>query len=178
VGALEPETALAALQYALDRGETALTVADFDWERFAPAFATARPRPLIDGVPEARRVLAESAVEPDASMSRLPGKLASLPAAERDAFLLDMVRAEVAAVLGHGSPGEVEPERAFKDLGFDSLAAVELRDRLKAATDLRLPATVVFNHPTPAELAGLPAPSCERCRGARPGSRCPRRGDR
>jgi acyl carrier protein len=83
----------------------------------------------------------------------LSTRLAALPETEREAFVLELVRAEVAAVLGHGSADSIAPERAFKELGFDSLAAVELRNRLKGATDLRLPATVVFDYPNSAALA-------------------------
>ena len=85
----------------------------------------------------------------------LARRLVGLSVGEREAVVLDVVRGEVAVVLGHSSPGSVGADRALGELGFDSLMAVELRNRLNGVSGLRLPTTLVFDYPSPAALAGF-----------------------
>ncbi|GAB3085375.1 type I polyketide synthase [Micromonospora schwarzwaldensis] len=151
--ALDPDLAVTALQGALDRDDTAVVVADVDWERFAASFTARRPSPLLTGIPEAAADRAATPAADADAPAALRDRLAAAGPAERDRILLDLVRAEAATVLGHRTPAAVRAGRGFLDLGFDSLTAVELRNRLTAGTGLALPTTLVFDHPTPAALA-------------------------
>ncbi|MFD4982880.1 SDR family NAD(P)-dependent oxidoreductase [Streptomyces sp. NPDC058383] len=97
-----------------------------------------------------RRAVNGGGVSVEQSLAR---SLTGLTRSERGEALLDLVRTQVAAVLGHESPERVSTTRAFNEMGFDSLAAVELRNRLSSATGLPLTATLVFDYPSPVALA-------------------------
>ncbi|MEU8236604.1 SDR family NAD(P)-dependent oxidoreductase [Actinoplanes sp. NPDC048967] len=105
--------------------------------------------PLLRGLARPVRPVARPAEDTESSPRE---RFAALGAAERERAVLDLIRAQVAGVLSLSSPDEVEPGQAFKDIGFDSLLAVELRNRISKATGVRLPATLVFDHPNPAAL--------------------------
>ncbi|SOD67854.1 Acyl transferase domain-containing protein, partial [Streptomyces zhaozhouensis] len=148
---LAPGTAVAALATVLERGDGNIVVADVDWTRFAGTFMAQRPSPLLGELPEVRAAFATEAAEP--ATSALARRLAGLDEAEQERQLTELVRAEAAAVLGLASGETFSVTRAFRELGFDSLTAMELRGRLSEATGVALPATLVFDYPTAAALA-------------------------
>ncbi|WP_419998928.1 SDR family NAD(P)-dependent oxidoreductase [Streptomyces boninensis] len=152
---LDTDRALTALGEILTEDETFIAVADVEWGKFAPVFRMARPRPLLDTIPEAREDDTAAATSTDArddGRGEYASRLAAISEAERRRTVIELVRSHAAAVLGHESVAEV-PARAFRDVGFDSLTAVELRNRLNASAGVRLPSTVVFDHPDPTALA-------------------------
>ncbi len=152
---LEPDAGLRALSRALELGDTAVVVADVDWDRFAPAFTTGRPSPLLSALPEAADALRGTGAAADTTSAgaALRERLGPLPAEDRDTALLDLVRERAATVLAHTDTAAVAPGRTFRELGFDSLTAVELRNELTGATGVPLPSTLVFDHPTPLAVA-------------------------
>jgi NAD(P)-dependent dehydrogenase (short-subunit alcohol dehydrogenase family)/acyl carrier protein len=153
IGQMDPHLAVQALAQVVDAGENAITIADVDWARFTPAFTIRRPSPLLSALPEAADAPAGDTVPGEDTADALAGRLAGLSPAEQEQILTDLVRGEVAVVLGHASAQAVEPDQAFADLGFDSVTAIEFRNRLGAASGLQLPATLVYDHPTPVALA-------------------------
>ncbi|MBV7672793.1 SDR family NAD(P)-dependent oxidoreductase [Streptomyces halstedii] len=152
---MAPEAALSALGLALALDEGEPVVAELDWSRFAPTFGSARDSALLRGLP--------AALEPGAADAPAgPGtdgepswrhRLRRLSEPEGRKLLTELVRGEAAAVLGHESAAGFAAERPFREVGFDSLTAVELRNRLVASTALPLALTSVFDHPTAAALA-------------------------
>ncbi|WP_033356061.1 type I polyketide synthase, partial [Kitasatospora aureofaciens] len=158
---MAPDLAVAALRQALADDTPHTAVADVDWAAFVPGFTAAGPRPLLTGVPEALTAQTTGAAGParetasgtSDTAAELRRKLLARTPAEQSRLLVDLVRAQARAVLGHISQDAVHVDRAFREMGFDSLTAVELRNLLGAETGLTLPGTLVFDHPTPAVLA-------------------------
>ncbi|MFB7086533.1 SDR family NAD(P)-dependent oxidoreductase [Streptomyces sp. NPDC056296] len=117
--------------------------------------AGAEPAALLRGLVRTRARRAATTTAAASNGGDWAARTAALPEEERREAVLDLVRGTVAGVLGHTDPRRLDPKRAFKEIGFDSLAGVELRNRLNAATGLRLPATVVFDHPSPQGVVDL-----------------------
>jgi malonyl CoA-acyl carrier protein transacylase/acyl carrier protein len=109
-------------------------------------------RTATDVAPPLRSFTRTRRAQSGPSTVALAAQLAGRSEAEQRGVLLDLVRSTVATVLAHGSPGTISAAQQFKQLGFDSLTAVELRNKLNTATGLRLPATLTFDHPTPDAL--------------------------
>ncbi|MBL7490823.1 SDR family NAD(P)-dependent oxidoreductase [Frankia sp. AgB1.9] len=157
VAPLPAEAAVTALTEAVAAGSAATTVADVDWGRFLPPFTARRPSHFFDELSE--RPVRAATPPPTTGLSTGPAaddqraSLVRLTGSERDRALTSLVREEAAAILGHASPDEVALDRRFLDLGFDSLASVQLSRRLSTVIGQRLAPPVVFEHPTVTELA-------------------------
>jgi acyl transferase domain-containing protein/thioesterase domain-containing protein/acyl carrier protein len=147
---LTDEQGLALLDRALTADAALLVPVQLDLAALRP-LARAGLLPPIFG--KLVRVRARRGATPGGGA--LAQRLAGVPEGEWEQMVLELVREQVATVLGHGTAAAVDPQRTFKDLGFDSLAAVELRNYLGYASGLRLPATLIFDYPTPVAVAGF-----------------------
>ncbi|WP_143079277.1 SDR family NAD(P)-dependent oxidoreductase, partial [Streptomyces monashensis] len=154
---MAPQLAVTAMVQAVRGNEKFVAVADMDWGAFVPAFTSVRPSPLLADLSEAQAVVqaAQRASENSDAASSLADSLRAVSEAEQNRILLRLVRSHASTVLGHGGAEGIGPRQAFQEVGFDSLAAVNLRNSLHAATGLRLPATLIFDYPTPEALVGL-----------------------
>ncbi|HET9379395.1 MAG TPA: KR domain-containing protein, partial [Streptomyces sp.] len=151
VKAMSDEQGLALFDAAHRHGGAHLVAADLNTRVLAARPAAALPallRAFAGGRGGARPTAAT--VRQDVDWA---AKLSALTVDEQHRTLLDLVRTHAAAVLGHSGTDAVRADAAFQDLGFDSLTAVELRNRISASTGLRLPATFIFRHPTPSAIA-------------------------
>lgn len=146
VGALSDEQGMALFDAAL-AGDRALAVA------FRGNLTALRAIANAGFLPPLFRGLIQTGAPLRPVGPSLPDRLKGLPEDEWAKAAIEMVRAEVAIVLGYSSPEDIAPQTHFIDLGFDSLGAVELRNRLNLSTGLKLPATTVFDHPNVKELA-------------------------
>ena len=146
---LSPEEGLARFDQALATGDAMVIPAHLDRRVLRVEARTGVLPTLLRGLaPTSLRRLGDAA-----SSASLARRLANVTEAERGGVVLELVRVQVAAALGHASPEAIDTQSAFKALGFDSLAAIDLRNRLNRATGLRLPATLVFDYPTPGAVA-------------------------
>jgi polyketide synthase 12 len=151
--ALALDDALALFDQALTVDEPFLVPARIDRVALrAKSAAGTLPPMFVDLIGPSRRQVGDSLAAAQ-SRSALAQRLSGLPADEQHGVLLDLVRAHMATVLGLPSPQSIAPELAFSDHGFDSLTAVELRNRLKAATGLTLSPTLIFDYPNPSAIA-------------------------
>ncbi|MEV5107868.1 SDR family NAD(P)-dependent oxidoreductase, partial [Streptomyces massasporeus] len=137
--------ALDALDAVLDRGANAL-VAGIDWARGATAYSEGRDRPFLRTVPEAARALADAV--PAETATPLRATLLELPEDARADHVRRLLAVEAAAVLGAKDPEALDPERGFKDLGFDSMMSVDFSVRVQQRTGVLAPKTLVFDHPS------------------------------
>jgi polyketide synthase 12 len=153
--AMSSDQALELMDTALIVDEPFLLPAHIDLAALRVKFDQGTLPPMfIDLINAPTRRQVDDSLAAAKSKSALLQRLEGLPEDEQQAILLDLVRANIATVLGSASPEAIPPDRAFQELGFDSLTAVEMRNRLKAATGLALSPTLIFDYPNSAALAG------------------------
>src|SRR6202171_2613058 len=151
LAAMSPAEALGLFDVALAIDHPCVVAARLDHRMLDDAALAASVPPLLSMLVRSRRRMVDNDI---ATTSVLAQRLSGLGAEAQRDLLVGLVRGQVAVVLGQSSPEEIVSTTAFQDLGFDSLSAIELRNRLKTATGLSLSPTLIFDYPTPAALAG------------------------
>ena len=152
---MSSQEALELLDTAMIVDEPFLLPAHIDLVALRAKFdAGTLPPMFVDLINAPARRQVDDSLAAAKSKSALLQRLEGLPEDEQHAILLDLVRSHIATVLGNTTPEAIDPDRAFQELGFDSLTAVEMRNRLKAATGLALSPTLIFDYPNSAALAG------------------------
>jgi rifamycin polyketide synthase module 9/10 len=150
---LTPEEGMDLFDAAVASGQVTVVPAKLDLRRVrADAAAGADVPHMLRGLVRVGRQLAHTAGV-DEERVPLDEQLAGLSAAERAKVLLDLARAEVAAVLGYSATHHIDPDQGLFEIGFDSLTAIELRNRFRTITGRKISPNLVFDHPTPAMLA-------------------------
>ncbi len=152
INSISPEIALSALQQSLDADDAQITIADVSWKQFLEVFTARRSRLLLSEL-VAADPSAHSTTTTTAISEALAARLASQTPEQRLHTLTALVIDATAAVLAHPDPAALDTDRPFQDLGIDSLTALELRNSLSTQTGLSLPSTLVFDHPTPTQVA-------------------------
>ena len=153
--AMSSGEALELMDTALIVDEPFLLPAHIDLAALRVKFdAGTLPPMFVDLINAPSRRQVDDSLAAAKSKSALLQRLEGLPEDEQQAVVLDLVRTNIATVLGNSSPETIDPDLAFQELGFDSLTAVEMRNRLKSATGLALSPTLIFDYPNSAALAG------------------------
>ncbi|MGH3912316.1 MAG: type I polyketide synthase, partial [Pseudonocardiaceae bacterium] len=158
VRALSAVEGMALFDNALRTGQPALVPAHFE----LTSIGTTTVPPLFRALVRQRRRAVQAEPASEESLAR---RLAALGVTDRRQAVLDLIRGEAATVLAHSTTDAIDDAKAFKEMGLDSLTGVELRNRLAAATGLRLPATLVFDYPTPGSLTDY---FCDQLLGTEP----------
>ncbi|MEU1802447.1 type I polyketide synthase [Streptomyces sp. NPDC019937] len=147
------EQALAHFDAALRADPAVVVPAKLDLAGLRARATSVPVAPIFRGLVRTPLRSAARTVAAGGDAGGLRQSLAGHPEPEQDRIVLDFLRGHVATVLGHGSPDAIDPAHSFKDLGFDSLSSVELRNSLNKASGMRLPSTLLFDYPTPTVLA-------------------------
>ncbi|MFF2655625.1 beta-ketoacyl synthase N-terminal-like domain-containing protein [Streptomyces sp. NPDC058045] len=153
--AMEPEQALTSLGQILDRDETTMSIVSMDWERWISMMTANRASHFYDEILDKSglRERKERSEEAAVTKSEFAGRLSGLAPADQQRLVLDLVRAEAAGVVGYASGDAVDRDLQFQELGFNSISAVEFRNKLAEATGLKLPISLVYDYPSPAAVA-------------------------